>query len=335
LTGSSVNGDGNGARSGAQALSLLADPLNVQILRSLSAGPKRQVELRGEAGAPAQSTLRSHLRGLEGTGAIAKHRRNAFPGALEYELEGPGRELLFAIATLERWLTTASGGPLELGSDAAKAAIKALVEGWSSMMLRALAAGPLTLTELDGLIGALNYPSLERRLGAMRLVGQVKAMPNGGRGTPYAVTVWLRRGVAPIVAASRWERRNLPAGTAPIGHLDAEATLLLAVPLLRLPDELSGACRLAMELRNGYEGPPAGVTVGVEDGRIVSCVTEARGGADAWATGSATAWFRAVIEADHDQLEVGGDCHLARALLEGLYGTLFGAGKSERSQASL
>ncbi len=42
-------------------------------------------------------------------------------------------------------------------------------------MLRALAAGSLSLTELDRLIGALSYPSLERRLVAMRLAGLVGA----------------------------------------------------------------------------------------------------------------------------------------------------------------
>ena len=56
-------------------------------------------------------------------------------------------------------------GPLALGSSTAKSAIKALVEGWGTNMIRALAARPLSLTELNGLISGLSYPSLERRLG--------------------------------------------------------------------------------------------------------------------------------------------------------------------------
>ena len=72
------------ARSGAHALGLLAIPLNSQILRSLATGPKRQVELRRESGSPALSTLRAHLRVHERLGTIVKHRRNAFPGSLEY-----------------------------------------------------------------------------------------------------------------------------------------------------------------------------------------------------------------------------------------------------------
>ncbi|HXS47363.1 MAG TPA: winged helix-turn-helix transcriptional regulator, partial [Solirubrobacterales bacterium] len=151
---STVNGSGNGARSGAQTLALLASPLNILILRALSEGPKRQTELRRVAGAPAQTTLRAHLQGLSEIDAIVKSRRNRFPGVLEFELTEAGRDLLSVTTALGRWLRCAPEGPLELGSDAAKAAVKALADGWSTTMLRALAAGPLSLTELDHIIGS-------------------------------------------------------------------------------------------------------------------------------------------------------------------------------------
>ncbi len=229
------------ARSGAHALGLLAVPLNSRLLRSLSTGPKRQVELRRESALPALSTLRSHLCTLEGIGVVVKRRRNAFPGSLEYELGEAGKELTFVMKILERWLRRAPGEPLELGSSEAKATVKALVEGWSSTIVRALAAGPRSLTELDRLISAYNYPSLERRLGAMRMAGLVAPTDRSNNGTPYVITDWLRSGVGPLVAASRWERRNQPADTARIGRIDAEAALMLAVPLLRLPESISRA----------------------------------------------------------------------------------------------
>lgn len=326
MTASGVNGGEGEARSGSRALALLAAPLNGQILRKLAEGPRRLVELRRETGSPAQSTMRSHLRELEGVGALAKTRRNRFPGVLEYELTRPGTELLFVAVALERWLGNAPEEPIPFGSDAAKAAIKALVEGWSSTMLRALAAGPLSLTELDRVIGALNYPSLERRLAAMRLAGQIEARPNGGRGTPYAVTGWLRRGIAPLLAAARWERRHVPDETAPIGRADIEAAFLLAVPLLELPAEISGSCRLGVETTNGRERGLVGALVCVREGRVASCTVRLGGSPDAWASGSAAAWFRAMIEADSAQLELGGHQRLARGLLDGLHGTLFGAG---------
>ena len=45
-------------------------------------------------------------------------------------------------------------------------------------MMRALAARPLSLTELDSLISDLSYPALERRLSSMRIAGLVEAQPS-------------------------------------------------------------------------------------------------------------------------------------------------------------
>jgi DNA-binding HxlR family transcriptional regulator len=321
-------------RSGAQTLTLLSAHRNVLLLEALAGGPQRQAELRRIAGLPAQTTLRAHLRGLEEIGAIAKHRRNAFPGTLEYRLEKPGEELLFVAAALERWLAQAPGPPVELGSDAARAAIKALTEAWSASMLRALAAKPLSLTELDRLIAELNYPSLERRLGGMRLAGLVEALPGNGRGTPYAVTEWLRRGMTPLTAAIRWERRHARDLTAPLGRLDVEAGFLLTLPLLRLPSDVEGQCRMAVELPNGSSGQLAGVIVDVQAGKVDSCDARLEGSPAAWVSGSPTAWLTAAIESDAAQLELGGDCKLARALLDGLHATLFGSARHATSPVS-
>jgi DNA-binding HxlR family transcriptional regulator len=328
LTANTVNGGGNRARSGAQTLALLSAHRNFLILRSLADGPKRQVELRRVTGSPAQTTLRAHLRGLEDLGAIAKRRRSTFPGTLEYELEKPGGELLFVADSLERWLAGAPKLPLGLGGDSAKAAIKALVEGWSTSMLRALAARPLSLTELDQVIAEHNYPSLERRLGGMRLAGLVEALPANGRGTPYAVSEWARRAIAPLTAAARWECRHAADRTAAIGRLDAEAAFLLATPLVRLAAELSGGCRLAVEIPNGAELRLAGAVVEVDAGRVRSCTSRLQGHPEAWVSGSAAAWMSAIIEADTDRLELGGDGRLARAVVDGLSRTLFASGTS-------
>ncbi len=303
---------------------MLALPLNVVILHALSGGPRKQAELRQEAGSPAQTTLRALLKRLIAIDAIDKRRRDRFPGVLEYELTAAGHDLLFVASTLERWLGRAPEGPLPPGSNAAKAAVKALAEGWSTTMLRTLAAGPLSLTELDRVIGSISYPSLERRLAAMRLAGQVEACPSTEKGTPYAVTAWLRRGVAPLAAAVRWERRHLPLTTTPIGRLDTEAAFLLALPLLQLPAGLSGSCRMAMEIPNGAERRLAGVTIEVRNGTIASCATQLEGSPDAWALGPPTAWLDAVIEHDSEHLELGGDSRLAGAALDALHAELFG-----------
>ncbi len=295
------------------------------ILRALADGPRQQAELRRAAGSPAQTTLRAQLKRLMEIGAIERQRLNRFPGVLEYELTATGKELLPVLDAVERWLARNPDGPLALGSGEAKAAIRALADGWSTKMLRALAAGPLSLTELDGVISSLSYPALERRLAAMRLAGLIAARPGNGRGTPYEVTDLLRQGIAPLVAAARWERRNLPSATAPIGQLDTETAFLLTVPMLQPPAELSGSCRLAAETSSDGKRRLAGVVVEVNKGSIGSCVTSMQGNVDAWALGSPAAWLDTVIERDTARLEIGGDCSLAGALLDGLHETLFGS----------
>jgi DNA-binding HxlR family transcriptional regulator len=312
-----------GARAGTEALRLLSTPINVHVLRALADGPRSLIDLRREAGSPPQTTMRGHLRALTETGVLIRRRQNDFPGSIDFELTSVGLELWGVAQILDAWLREAPEGQVQLGSSAAKSTVKALVEGWATSMVRALAARPFSLTELNGLISGLSYPSLERRLGALRLAGLIERTPGRGRGTPYAVTAWLRRSIAPLGAAARWERANAAATTAPIRRLDAEAAFLLAIPLLRLPASCSGVCRLAVEFGAGGSERMAGVLVEARDGQIVSCVARVQGHADAWAAGSAQDWLRAVIDGDRDRLELGGNCQLARAMLDGLNTELF------------
>jgi DNA-binding HxlR family transcriptional regulator len=302
---------------------MLASPLSVAILGALGEGPQRQTNLRRAAGSPAQTTLRASLKRLEALGVVERRRLDRFPGALEYELTAAGRDLLSVLATLECWLAAAPGGALTLGSPAAKAAIKSLADAWSTSILRALAAKPLSLTELDGVIGSLSYPAIERRLSGMRTIGQIEAASTNGRRTPYTVTGWLRQAVAPIAAAARWERRQLADATASFGRLDIETAFLLAVPMMRVEADEPATCRIAAEIGNGEQRRVAGATVHVHPGGRVSCTAQLQGDADAWALGSTAAWLAAMVTGDHANLELGGDYRLARSLLEALHNTLF------------
>lgn len=311
-------------RAGAHALSMLSVPLNVYVLQALSKGPLPLIELRRVVGLPPQTTMRGHLRALVEAGILERHRHGGFPGPVDYELAKAGEDLLRVARTLEAWLLDAPDGPIQLGSVAAKSSTKALAEGWSSGIVRALAAKPLALTEISRLITGLSYPSLERRLGAMRMAGLIEPCPGGGRGTPYAVTGWLRRAIAPLAAGARWERKNLPDETAPVRRIDIEAAFLLTLPLVSLAEDHSGICRLAVDTSNGSQPRQAGVIVEVERGKITSCVTRLDAQADASALGSVSAWIAAVLEQDGGHLEFSGRRQLAKALGEGLHRALVG-----------
>lgn len=311
------------ARAGTRTLALLAAPLSAAVLDRLAEGPRRLAELRRETGSP-QTTLRARLKELNDVGAVARRRLHPLPGVREHVLvAGAGIELRFVAATLRGWLATAPAGPLEPDGDLARAALKALLDAWAAGLVRAVAERPHTLTEFDAAIEGISRQSLERRLAAARAAGLVEETGGTEEGPAYTASEWLRRAAAPIATAARWERKHLAQASPPIAPTDAEAGFLLAIPLLALPAEVSGSCRLAVEFDEGGEDRLAGVTVRAEAGRVVSCIPRLESGPSAWASGPPPAWLRVAIEADPNRLQLGGDTRLARVLLDGLNRTLF------------
>lgn len=310
-------------RAGSRVLSLLATPLNFFILRALGERPLRLAELRKATGLTAQTTLRGHLARLGEAGALAKRPSQQMPYGVEHELTPMGRDLLYVGDRLEAWLNRAPDGPISLETGAAKGTVKALLDGWGSRMMRALATRPLSLTELDRLIADLSYPALERRLSSMRLAGLVEAQPGEGAGTPYGLSDWARRGIGPLVAASHCEHRHMSPEAAPVTQIDIEAAFLLAMPLIGLPREAAGPCLLEVEAgRKFARRPAAGVTVEVERGRVVSCVSRLEPKPGTYAVGSESRWFNAVGEGEIDQLRFGGGRRLAEDLVSGLHAAL-------------
>lgn len=316
---------GGGLRAGATALSLLSVPLNVHVLTALEDEELALVDLSRAVGHPPATTMRSYLKTFADLGVVERRQEGSFPGTVAYSLARPGERLLAVAGALQSWLVDAPDGSIALGDPAAKSAIKALVEGWNSTIVRVLAARPLALTELAKLITSISYPTLERRLAAMRRTGQVQARRNGGgsRGTPYEATSWLREAAAPLIASVAWEREWAAAQTKPLSRIDVEALFLLAIPHLDLPEDLSGRCRLAVEMRTGPQPEYAGAMVTVEDGRPVSWVARLEGESDAWVGGSAGSWLGWLSGHGDRPLEVGGDSALARAVLEDLSYDLF------------
>jgi DNA-binding HxlR family transcriptional regulator len=189
------------------------------------------------------------------------------------------------------------------------------VEGWATNIVRAIAAQPLSLTELNKVIPKVSYPSLERRLGAMRMAGLVEAQPGERRGTPYGATDWLRRAVIPMASAAAWERRHHPEGAQPIGRLGVEAVFLLAIPLLEMPPTFSGKLRLAVEVQGGSTPIYAGALACFEGGVVVSCSSRLQGDADVWISGTPDAWLRRMGNVSQGGLEIRGDVASAEEFL--------------------
>jgi DNA-binding HxlR family transcriptional regulator len=304
--------------AGARGLSLLSDPLDAQVLQALENRALPLINLRQAAGMPPQTTLRKHLKALDRLGLLVRAQPREFPAAVTYELSDAGLELRAAARLVEAWLTASPSGPLPLGRSATKRAVKSLVDAWTTKMLRALVAKPLSLTELDGLLSGVNYPALERRLTAMRLAGLVEAMRGGAGNTPYRVTRWLREAVGPLIVTADWESRHGIADSEPLDRLDIETIFLLAIPLVRLPSTFGGTCHLTVNFPDDGQGSQAGVAVAVDQGRPVSCTSLRRGEGTSMAVGSGGAWLAALSASGEASIAFEGDRALAQALVAGL-----------------
>lgn len=307
-------------RAGAQVLAILATPLNSMILRALADRPMRLAELRRAAGLPAQTTLRGYLSQLAELGVLSKRPTTRMPYAVENELTPAGRAVLDVADHLEAWLGLAPERPISLESGSAHGVIKAYADGWGSMMMRRIAVEPMSLTELDRRIPDLSYSALERRLSSMRMAGLIEPRPGSGAGTPYTVTDWARRGTLSLIAAADCELRHLRGQGPPIAQHDIEAAFMLATPLVGLPAEANGSCRLAVEVEHAQE--QVGVQVAVDRGRVVSCDCDLGATAGTFASGSAARWFRAIKDGTAQLLRFGGSRQLSEGLVIGLHAAL-------------
>lgn len=273
-------------RAGAQVMSLAADPVNREILLAMT---NRVLEMDGR----------------------------------EYTVSNEGREALFVAAVIERWLGQAPDGPIEYGSTLAKRTVAALVEGWSAAVIHALAREPMTSAELDETIDGIDRRRLQRHLVAMRGVGLLEAVGEGGEAL-YAMTDWLRSGIAPLIASARLERGKNVEGATPVDGFDVEAGFRMALGLVELPEELSGVCRLRLNLDKGREDRLSGITAVLERGEVVCCEAGFERKADAWALAGLDAWLDTVIDLDAEAVSTGGDAWLTGALVRAIHAALFG-----------
>jgi DNA-binding HxlR family transcriptional regulator len=323
-------GNNEEVRAGSRVLRLVGNPVNTRVLRAHAEQPRQVAKLHTEIGWAAQTTLRASVAGLREVGALERETNGDSVYASRNRITPAGEELLLVADVMEKWLAQAPEGPLEPDSEAAKGAIKALAGGWGSTVMRALAAQPYSLAELDSLIPEVAYPSLERRLAKMRATRQVTPAPGPGRGTPYAVTDWTRRAIAPLCVAGRCERRHMAEDTVPISDVEVEAAFMLALPLAPLPPTLHGNCMLAVhtgaakQSRNPSDRL-SGVIVEVQRGKIVCCAAQVDERPRTWALGTPENWLEAVIEGELGSLRFGGaKPRLPAALVHGLHLALFG-----------
>jgi DNA-binding HxlR family transcriptional regulator len=240
------------------------------------------------------------------------------------------RELPYVARVLATWLGESPTGPLRIREEEGLLAIGALAAGWSSTVVHALSGAALTIEELQEATGAVNREALEARVAALEDAGLVELLEGPAGEVRYAPTPWLRRGAAPLGAAARNECRLHSLASAPPDVLDVGAAFLLTLPLVKLPADLSGPCRLGVEMSRGgrrvrgHRLGMAGATAHVENGRVVSVDLELDPWPESWATGGPIGWLDTLVDPSAERVDVGGGARLAEALIEGLHRELFG-----------
>jgi DNA-binding HxlR family transcriptional regulator len=292
VLGGRLSGDSSDVRAGAHSLRLATEPVKRKILLGM---------------------VNRDLRWTDGQ---------------VYTMSPGGREAVFVGGVAERWLEGAPGGSLEIDGDRAQAALTALIKGWSAAIVHELAAAPASLSELDARLDDLPRAVLKDLLARMRAAGLL-ATPPGAEDdgdAPYAPTDWLRAGLAPLLAAARLELREPVEGAVPPTPFDVEAAFRLALPLLRLPEDASGSCALAVELDPAAAEQPCGLTARVKKGQVVGVEPGLDSKAGARAEGAAVDWLDTVIEPGPKRVRTSGDRLLAGLILVELHGALFGAG---------
>lgn len=302
-------------RAGGRVLQVLSDVLSVSILRQLARGPLATPDLPSRLSPSSRTTRFARLRELEDLDLISREKRPGSPPATYCLLRPAGIELLRVAMRFATWLgrRDAPAGGRDRTADAL--AIKALALGWGTGVLHRLAERPHSVTELAARgAPSVSYNDVRRARRELAAAGLIGAVPSDDRGQPYALSKWACQAVGPLAAAVRWERDSLIGGAGVLQAADGEALLLLAAALIdALPGDLAGRCQLLLEAGGG-------VSVSVEEGRIVACGAELGAGEDGChVRGSTFAWLDAMLDDQPGQLEMRGGIRLTTTLTHALH----------------
>lgn len=259
--------------------------------------------------------MRGYLRPLLLAGAVEKRRHGGFPGTFDYRLTPAGSELLEVASVVGAWLARSSRPALSLGSDAAKPALRLLVESWATGIAPVLAAvEAVSLTQLSRSLPALSYPALERRVSSMRRLGLVRSLADRQAPVPLAATDWMRASVAPVTASMSWRQELLQA---PRGTI--EAGLRYALALARLQPSAGGTCRLEVHAAGEPSRALVELTVELEK-EAATVASDHRGGTStAEINGSVGDWIEALVKGNEHGLSFAGEPAVAAELVGAMH----------------
>jgi DNA-binding HxlR family transcriptional regulator len=136
----------------ARALDLVGDKWTLLIVRDLSSGPRRFVELQRVLPGISTEQLRSRLNRMVADGQLTRQRYREVPPRVDYELTKRSRELLPVLGALARWgydwawTAPREGEAIDIG------AILRIAPGMTSPPANQSGTAELTVTRPDGTV---------------------------------------------------------------------------------------------------------------------------------------------------------------------------------------
>jgi hypothetical protein len=283
-------------------------------------GPQPLIALAALAASP--STLREHLSELieAGVGVEGGTAR-----AREFSLSTAGSELAKLILVIDDWLRS-DFAPEMVSPAAGWRTFGELADTWRAVLLEWIARRRPSRDDLGDGVAGFSGRKLKEDFDMLCASGLAEL----GKDGRHSLSRWGVQAIGVIAEVARWEQACIPEKAAPIEPADAIVAMLAALPILRLPEHLSGLCTLSAEREAGDDGSPRSATVWakVRRGRVVK-VDEDKppGPADAWISGPFSAWLSAVLDGRLRALNCDGkDGHreFAKAIVIELHAELSG-----------
>ena len=245
---------------GERTLRLLAEGCTVAVLRELTAGPARPVELERRLPGQAHTSIMRALANLALLAALTRERRGGVPHSTIYALTDAGEALVEIPAAAARWERRHAPAGLAQGEPGLRP-LRLLADPHTRAIALTLAERALTLTELHAACpSALGVSALRKRLARLSREGIVLRARSEAPAT-YELAARARRLARASMLAGRWEGLHRPARDAAPAS-DLASALRVIVPLARVAPSCAGACRLNLAASAGEPTLPLAVADG-------------------------------------------------------------------------
>jgi DNA-binding HxlR family transcriptional regulator len=292
----------------ADVLRLLGAGATGAILMALGEGPLRTKGLTQQVPGYSPRTIYRYAGRLAELEVIEREEEPGVPSKVVHTLSDPCGSDLYELI---RRFADASMTRLPDGSIDAQswASLGLLADLWESGIVEELACEPRSPTELARGPHGLSYHQVNRRAGLFTASGFLSDKPGAGRRRCYALTEKTRRMMGLITGIGRWRHHHVVAEDEEGITLEEMATVVrTALPLVEAAQYAGKRLKLHVLAADEAFGADGRVVwAAVEEGGSLHGCADPAPSADGWGRGKVRSWVPAILDADPQQILLGGD----------------------------